>query len=341
MPDLAIVALTPNGLALGRRLTQALGRGEVLSAQGSARTTLTEQFQANRPLVCIMALGIVVRILGSLVHDKAREPAVVVVDEAGRFAISVLGGHRAGANELAEEVAVALGAMPVITTASECLGVPAIDLIGRSLGWKIEDERHLTTVAAAVVRGEAIAVYQEAGRRDWWVEFGGWPTNFQSVMTYPQGRWGGVLIVTDHWHPPLEQLPYPVVVYCPPSLVLGVGCKRGVPYEEIEALFQYVCETRGFAPLSLGLVATVSLKADEPGLQEFAAQHRVPLRSFSVKELAQVADLPTPSETVRAKIGIAGVAEPAALLASGAKYLLMEKYRSERITMALARREDA
>jgi cobalt-precorrin 5A hydrolase len=106
-------------------------------------------------------------------------------------------------------------------------------------------------------------------------------------------------------------------------------------------MFRNLCRSQGFSPLSLGLIATVSLKADEPGLLEFAALHGVPLRNFRVEELAAVDNLPNPSERVRSKIGIPGVAEPAALLASGNKTLVVEKQKGKRITMALARREGA
>jgi cobalt-precorrin 5A hydrolase len=245
MNNLAIVALTANGLELGRCLAESLGYGEVMAVAESARTKLQELFQAGRPLVCIMALGIVVRILGPVTKDKKTEPPVVVLDEAGRFAISVLGGHEGGANELANQVANAIGAIPVITTASEAFG-----------------------------------------------------------------------------------------------FVLGVGCRRGVPCEEIEALFQELCKTRGLPASCLREVATVSLKADEPGLREFSNQHGVPLRCFTIEELSEVTDLPTPSAQVRAKIGINGVAEPAAMLAAGSSTLLVPKFRGKRVTMALARKEN-
>src|SRR5262249_49541262 len=122
MNDLAIIALTPNGLELGRRLARSLGCGGGIWVE-SARGEREEMFRARRPLVCVMALGIVVRILGPSTKDKKTDPPVVVVDEAGRFAISVLGGHEGGANELANQVAQAIGAVPVITTASEALGL--------------------------------------------------------------------------------------------------------------------------------------------------------------------------------------------------------------------------
>jgi cobalt-precorrin 5A hydrolase len=338
MPDLAIVALTPGGAELARRLARALGRGEVILARGAVRQTLAEVFEAHRPLVCVMALGIVVRILGPLAHAKTSDPPVVVVDEGGRFAISVLGGHGAGANTLAGEVAQALGAVTVVTTASEALGLPAVDLIGRRQGWRIEREGALTAVAGVVVRGEPVAVYQDAGCRQWWQDFGDWPPSFHYVETWPQESWSAALLISDRV---LPAAPVPVVTYRPPTLVLGIGCRRGVPCEEMEELFEEVCRAHRLAPLSLRAVATVSLKASEPGLIELARRRGLPLQSFTIAELAAVTPLPTPSATVKARIGIAGVAEPAALLAAGAAELLVPKQKGRRVTMALARKDEA
>jgi cobalt-precorrin 5A hydrolase len=338
MPELAVVTLTPRGADLGRRLVRALGRGEVLLVPGATRPVLSELFQAGRPLVCVMALGIVVRMLGPLAHDKTAEPPVVVVDEAGRFAVSVLGGHAAGANALAGEVARALGAVPVITTASEALGLPAVDLIGKHHGWKMEDGSAVLAVYAAVVRGDPVAVYQDAGDPDWWQEFGGWPASFVRVERWPAPDFAAALLVSDRLLPPSS---VPALTYRPPTLVVGVGCKRGVPCAEIEELFHQVFRDHGLAPLSACCVATASLKADEPGLIEFAARRDLPLRVFSPAELARVGPLPTPSEVVRARVGLAGVAEPAALLAAGARELVVPKQRGRRVTLAVARRAQA
>src|SRR5262249_52859256 len=155
--------------------------------------------------------------------------------------------------------------VPVISTASDVLGLPAVDRIGLSRGWTIENREHLTDVAAAVVRGDPVAVYQDAGSPDWWQEFGDWPATMQRVQTWPRGCGAGLLAITDRHAPPLV---YPTVIYRPKTLVLGVGCRRGVAGAEIETLFQRACAAHVFSPLSLGLVATVTLKADEPGLLE-------------------------------------------------------------------------
>jgi cobalt-precorrin 5A hydrolase len=338
MTNLAIVALTPRGLELGQRLARAFGHGEVVAAQPSVRSTLEELFRAGRPLVCIMALGIVVRILGSVAQNKENDPPVVVIDEAGKFAISVLGGHGAGANALARQVAQIIGAIPVITTASEALGLPAVDLIGQEFGWSIEDQKNLTNVAAAVVRGEAIAVYQDAGQGNWWQAYGNWPKTFTKVDAWPSpGRWAAGLVISDRQLSVNESVP--TLVYRPRTLFLGVGCRRGTPYQAIEMMFQSVCQSYDLSPLSLATVATASLKANEPALQEFAAEHEVPLRCFTLEELADVQSLPTPSEVVRTKIGVVGVAEPAAMLAAGATSLLVPKVKGPGLTMALARKD--
>lgn len=340
MKQLAIVALTPNGLQLAQRLAAALGRGEVRAVQGAARTALEELFRAGRPLVCVMALGIVVRLLGPLASNKRSDPPVVVMDEAGRFAISVLGGHEAGANELACEVARALGAVPVITTASDVLGQPAVDLIGREWGWKLVGRENLVAVAAAVVRGERIGVYQDAGRRDWWRPFGSWPANFQHLTNWPpETRCDAYLVISDRADIGAADVS-PAVIFRPPTLVLGVGCRRGASRREIEALLEAACRQLGRDPQCLGMVATATLKADEPGLREFAACHEVPVRTFTLDQLGQVPNLPTPSETVRRKIGIHGVAEPAALLAAGSDQLALPKLRGQRVVVAVARRGD-
>jgi cobalt-precorrin 5A hydrolase len=323
-------------------LAGALDGAEALSIQGQTRQTLQDLFRAGRPLVCVMSLGVVVRLLGPILADKHTEPPVVVVDEAGRFAISVLGGHAGGANDLAGRVAAVLGAVPVVTTASDVLGLPAVDLIGKRDGWRIENPDCLTAVAAAVVRGEPVGVYQDAGRRNWWQEFGDWPEHFHRLECLLAGAVGfsAVLAISDRVWPLSGNEKTPVLFYRPPTLVLGAGCKRGVPLPEFEELFGQVCSTHRLSPLSLAEIATVSLKADEPGLLEFAARHGVALRSFTVEELATVGPLPTPSERVRAKIGIAGVAEPAALLAAKTDHLLVPKVRGKRVTMAVTQRRE-
>jgi cobalt-precorrin 5A hydrolase len=266
---------------------------------------------------------------------------VVVVDEAARFAISMLGGHDAGANLLARQVAEILAAQAVITTASDSLSLPAADLIGRSLGWKIERAENLTRVAAAIVRREPVAVWQDAGSPAWWQPFGTWPEHFTWLKTWEEwfaGEFSALLAISDRALPPGLREDSPILVYRPPTLVGGIGCQRGTSQETIEAFVAQVFAARELATGSLAAVATVTLKADEPGLIAFAEKRGIPLISFTAEELAEQPGVETPSERVRAKIGIPAVAEPAALRASGSERLLVPKQKGPGMTLALARR---
>ena len=366
----AILVLSRGGLGLARRLRAAAadpggvaifgpacvvgdcggaGRGTFATGEpgvsgwsGPLRRAFPRFWEDFDQIVAIMALGIVVRLAGPLAGDKRRDPAVVAVDDAGRFAISVLGGHGAGANELAGWVAGVLGATPVVTTASEAHGLPAVDRIGADLGWTIERADNLTRVAAAVIRRRPVAVWQDAGPGSWWEPFGPWPGHFVRAGTREELEAvapEAVLFISDRvapgWLPERTTL-----VYRPPTLVAGIGCKRGTSRAAIDAWIAAVFARSGLAEASLAALATVMLKVDEPGLVACAAARGVPLVAFPAGELAGQAGIETPSERVREKVGIAAVAEPAALRAAGAARLLVPKQKGPGITLALARRPD-
>jgi cobalt-precorrin 5A hydrolase len=366
----AVLVLSRSGLALGRRLRDAdpiettiLGpacivgrcdRGKEGSSTfatdepgvwgwvGPLRKIFPQLWAEYDAIVAIMALGIVVRLAGPLASDKRRDPAIVVVDDSGRFAMSVLGGHGSGANELAHRVAAVLGATPVVTTASESQQVPAADLIGREQGWTIERAENLTRVAASIVRRELVAVWQDAGNTDWWRPFGPWPEHFVRLADWSEldrVNPAALLVISDRVVPTARLPADRTLIYRPPTLVAGVGCKRGTTLETLESWANFVFETYGFSPSSLAVVATVTFKMDEPGLLAFAAKRKVPLVAYPPEHLDGCPGVLTPSLRVRAKIGIAAVAEPAALRAAGATSLLVTKQKGPGVTVALARRE--
>jgi len=256
----------------------------------------------------------------------------------------VLGGHGPGANDLARHVAAVLGATPVITTASDARGVPAVDQVGRTLGWTIERAENLTRVAAAVVRGQVVAVWQDAGAADWWTVFGSWPKHFVRLRSWGelsalQPEPAALLVISDRSFP--ASLPVSAestLLYRPPTLVAGIGCRRGTPRAVIESWARAVLERHGLAWNSLAALATVTLKMDEPGLLELAADMGLPLVAFPPAELAHQPGIATPSARVAARIGIAAVAEPAALRAAGTDRLLVAKQVGPGVTLAIARR---
>ncbi|MCL4541349.1 MAG: cobalamin biosynthesis protein [Chloroflexi bacterium] len=353
---LVSVALTRQGSALSLQLHEAFPElqafiparfkagVEGIAYTEVARSLIDRIFPECQGLILFMALGAAVRLIAPHLRTKWDDPAVVVVDEAGRFAISMLSGHHGGANALALLVAASLGATPVITTASDSRDLPALDLLGQEEGWKIETEpAQLKLAAAALLDDRPIIIFQDAGSRRWMQRL---PPHrrreCQNLEELPQlaERAGAAILITDQHLSDLSGLlSCPTVIYRPPSLVAGIGCSRDAPAAEIERLLQCAFEEAGLAPAALWAIATLDRKQNEPGLVAVARQRQVPLLTYTAAELAAITP-PTPSDVVQRAVGTAGVCEPAALLASKAPSLVLTKRKSPHATVALARRKE-
>ncbi len=188
MPDrIAVVAITRHGIALGGRIVAALpgahlfapekfraeaeaaASGDCSCYTGKTGDQIPTLFATFDAIVAIVSIGAVVRLIAPHLGSKETDPAVLVIDEAAQFVVPMLSGHLGGANALAGKLATALGATPVLTTASDVRQTLAVDLLGRELGWRIEASHdNLVRVSAAVVNDEPVAVVQEAGSPDWW-----------------------------------------------------------------------------------------------------------------------------------------------------------------------------
>jgi cobalt-precorrin 5A hydrolase len=357
----AIHAVTRGGLDLAARLAPALAAELRIPARlapwatpdavlfdGPMRQDLEASFPGFRGHVFVMAIGAVVRLLAPLLRSKWEDPAVVCLDEAGRFAVSVLSGHAGGANALCEEVAAALGAQPVITTASDVLGTMQVDLLGRAQGWTLDDPSHAATRAStAMVEGAPVLLVHEAGQPAW-SEQEPLPPNVtltDRLQDFDPTRFEALLLVTDRLPSDAERPLFErAVVYRPRSLALGVGCDRAAPPDLVARGVQEVLSRHRLAATSVGVVATIDLKADEPAFRELAARLGCPLRLFDAAQLDSTPGVETFSDTVLRKVGTRAVAEPAALLAAGAERLLVprqiytEPGAGRSLTVAVARR---
>lgn len=343
-PCPAVYAVTKKGARLGRRLAHSLGadlfvperlagtpEGDGAAAGYASLGALVAETFARRPAhVFVCACGIAVRAIAPHVHDKRTDPAVVCVDDAGRFAISLLSGHLGGANALTRDVAAALGAVPVVTTATDAAGAPAIEMLARDLGLPLENAHAARRVNAALAAGDPVAVFDPLGR---FTPAGPATARFfewvaQPVPSSPDQP----LLVVDWRLGPLT----PDRLYLRPKvLIVGVGCRRGTPASDILGLLEHVCRERGLSTASVGLFATIEAKHDEPGILEAAASLGAGLRFFSADELAAVA-APNPSAMVAKHMGVGSVCEAAAILASGNGKLLVPKARTGFSTVAVA-----
>ena len=354
--ETAIVALTRKGVELGRRLRPLLPDShlylpEKFAAEGApdehsfvppAEEVVREVFPQYRYLVLIMAVGIAVRLIASKLRNKYQDPGVVTVDDAGTFSISLLSGHIGSANELSKKIAAFLGAHPVVTTASEIGETIAVDLLGKEFGWEFEDNSNVTKVSAALVNGENVGIYQNAGERNWWPKTKPLPDNvriFTNIEALIKADCTAALIITDRIidKEPRALLPRYSVIYRPKSLVIGIGCNRGTMGVEIEEAVAAVFSEHGLSLKSIRNVATIDLKKTEGGLMEFAQKYHLPIEYFD-KETLSNTDFPSPASDVALKyVGTPAVCESAAILSSTTCLLVPKASFKSAVTVAVAR----
>ncbi|WP_405611628.1 precorrin-3B C(17)-methyltransferase [Streptomyces sp. NBC_00076] len=297
---IGLISATAAGAAARDRLAAAWpDRTRVY--EGPVGDAVRAAFAQCEQLVCFLATGATVRLVAPLLGDKASDPGVVCVDEGGRFAVSLVGGHGGGANELACEVGELLGAHPVVTTATDAVGVPGLD----TLGFPVEGD--VAGVSRALLDGEPVALEADFG----------WP--LPALPVTAEGAY--VIRLTDRLVEPAER----AVVLRPPSLVVGVGASRGAPVEEVLGLVEAALRDAGLSARSVAELATVDAKAEEAGIVEAAERLGVPLVTYSAPELAAV-HVPNPSDAPLAAVGTPSVAEAAALVGGGE--LLVPKRKS-------------
>jgi cobalt-precorrin 5A hydrolase len=335
---LAIIALTESGRTLAKSLGEKLEEAEIYLpvklAEGedihSFDTTLRELvaklFEEYDALVFIMALGIVVRVIAPYLADKRRDPAVVTIDETGQNVISTLSGHLGGANGLTEKIATLIGANPVISTATDCHGKLAIDLLAQRLDCEIIPFENLKLANSAIVNDKTLNIFT-----DYHLEL----DEDENINLYPLKelgqREGFPVIITNK----AIDFSAEYLQLVPKNIILGIGCRKGISVTEVEDAISYALEKLQLRRESIKALATVDLKKKEIGIVEAANSLEVPLNIISRAEIKRVDFEYTSSEFVKEKIGVGGVCEPVAVLSAKNSQLLLPKTIRGRVTVAV------
>ncbi len=315
----------PRGLGLspaaGPVLSQLQQAGllEACAPLGTpAADYLARYWGGSAGFVIVGACGAVTRLVSPLLVDKRTDPAVVVVDPAGRFAVPLLGGHGAGAERLSQRVAATLGGAAVLTGASSGSGRLALDSFGLDWGWR-RGAGDWDGLMRAAARGEPLCLDQESGSPLWRAlqAAGHLPDAADGPGSGEQNPEGAALVVSHRlgegcrWHPP--------------SLWLGLGCERDTSPALLERLVEGALREEGLAVEAVAGLASIEAKADEPALLALAERHGWPLRFFDAAALGAV-PVPNPSAAVQREMGTSSVAEAAALLAAaGGSRLVVTK----------------
>ena len=346
MENVSVLAITKNGIDIGVKLKELFPDWKVYSPSKfssdkkifwySEPTSekIIELFKNSKALICLFSLGAVIRLIAPHLKDKKNDPAVIVIDDKTNFVISVLSGHLGGANELTQTISEKLNSIPVITTAADVNKTIAVDLLGRDLGWIIDDDSTVTKISAHMVNEEKIGVYQDVGKISWLKKL---PKNvkiYESFNDLKNSSSKGNLIISDKIM--TDNLLNDSVVYRPPSLVIGIGLHWDTSKETIKDGIDTSLKKFNLSSKSIAKLVSIKKPKNVQGLIDIGKEMGIPVEYVEREELALVS-APNPSDIVKDFEGTSSVSEAAAIKVSGGKLIVEKQKFPPNLTIAIAR----
>lgn len=364
--NIAYFYMTQKGGALAEALSATLP-GYIYNKE-NYKDGIKEWWDRADALVFIMASGIVVRCIAPYIQSKTSDPAVIVIDQNGRFVISLLSGHLGGANALAVKIAGICGGTPVITTATDVAGVPAMDVFAKENGLVIENIENLKYISSAMVEKKPVVIISERAID------GNFPENVTVIqMSAPAEEKScgtdicaeaagcvsntcaeekhcaaAVVIAADcRAYSRRFSAKIPVLRIRLRPYVIGVGCKKGISEGTLFEAFDDFIRLHRIDAANVQALATIDLKKDEPCILALAKKIGAKTRIYT-KAAVNTVDFENAggrrietSDFVRAVTGVGSVSEVCAYLGSDRGKILAGKTKYSGITLALAEDEGA
>lgn len=346
MNQIGIAAFTLRGKQLAARIAEGLsGQYETVMYESGLKDWCRGLFEVHSTgIIFVGACGIAVRTIAPYLQSKTTDPAVLVIDEAGQYVISLLSGHIGGANQLALQTAGMIGAVPVITTATDVNGKFAVDVFARQNHLRIGSMKAAKEISAAILRGETVGVYC-TGKIEGKVppeltvlseaDTGSVPVRHliciceQSVQPSFKRAKGDLTETFDR---------FDTILYLYPSpYILGLGCRKGKYEDEIRQTAEEMLLFAGISWQEISGMASIDLKKEEEGLLMLSCHQKLPFETYSADRLKEVPGEFSSSGFVRQTTGVDNVCERAALCMAGPQgKLIYRKYARNGVTAALA-----
>lgn len=346
-----IVSFTKQGAQLAERLQAQLKKCpdsdldrdvEIANRQGGAASEklsdwTKRQFEEKNALIFIGAAGIAVRAIAPCVQDKLADSPVLVMDEKGQYVIPILSGHVGGANELAEEIAKKTGALPIITTATDLNGKFAVDLFAKKNHLTILNREGIAAVSSKILEGEkATIAIEDYGKAQIL------PDTLSDILPkelewvpYPPEKKTDIVISRAK-----EKVPEAVLQLKPKEYILGIGCRKGKSFSEIDGFITKQLDELQLTKEDIRAIASIDVKREEEGIVSWKDYYRVPFLTFSKETLQQVPGEFTGSSFVEQQVGVDNVCERAALTAcEGDGVLIRGKQAENGMTLAVAKKK--
>lgn len=303
----------------------------------SVGSVIKNEFAMCDRILFVCAAAIAVRTIAPYLKSKVTDPAVLVADESGKFLISLLSGHIGGANEWCRELADSIGALPVITTATDTRGMFAVDLFAASHNMRIVNPVMIQDISGRILNGEPVGITGDE--------------TFYGLLKETEKQWNGQITYTDNADGEYESGVQIItnadenmvfkrtLKLVPRNLAVGIGCKKGKSATEIEQAVKKVLYANNLMPDGIAVVSSVDRKADEQGIIEFAEKCRVPYKTFTPEYLCKIEGEFTSSAFVNEQIGVDNVCERSACAVSGGGEKLAGKTAYNGITVAIYKME--
>lgn len=329
---IAVFSFTQKGGELGDTLIQMTNHEikhyKNREVSGGIKSLIERAMENYKSIVFISSTGIAIRFITPYIKHKTKDPAIISIDDLGRFTISLLSGHLGGANKLTKEIANYIDSIPVITTASDIRGFEALDLFIRENDYYIEDKTNLTKIMAMMVNEKKIGFFSED------IELIDYP-HLKIIKDINSIEDVEALILISSKKMVNLNLKIPYILLRPKNINIGIGCKKGISHTRIIQAIERELDDLKLSNKSIKEMATVEIKKDEDGIIAASKYYNCPLKIFTIEELKEVEDKFEGSDFVKKTIGVSCVSEPCAYLLGGE--MLSSKSKHNGITISISK----
>ena len=331
---LACFSFTDKGFELGERISKTdnnkyeIEHYDNSSLDNGVKGFLKSQWRNFDGFIFISATGIAIRMINPYIKSKTIDPAVVVVDDMGRFSISLLSGHIGGANKIAEWIGKSIDAIPVVTTASDNRGIDSVDVFAQRNNYYIEDMASAKEITSLMVNGKRIGIYTEDEKI----------INYDNIeiiseLSNIDLTLDGAIIVTSMYD--IGDIKSPYTILRPKNINIGIGCRKGIESDYIIEAIKAALMNKNLSFNSIDSMGTVEVKKFELGIIKAAEYFKCPLKIFTIDEIKQIEDMFQKSQFVKDTIGVYSVSEPCAYLLGGK--MITRKSRFDGVTISISK----
>lgn len=338
MKKTAIILISKLGLRIAQTIVREYPEITIYSKNNFEDTELVsdlsvfmqENFAKFDNIIFIGAMGICIRTIAPFIAHKYSDPAIINIDSTGKFVVSVLSGHVGGANELSKDLALLLGATPVITTQSDNMQLWALDTIGKKYDWQtISSASNFNEPLTLFVNQKPTALLLDI--KDSGTAFleQTKPKHVEIFYKYEDIDFADFELFISVSPFIYNEVSIPYINFIPKCLHLGIGCRKMCKVDGISDYIKQELNKQNISHLAIKDISTIELKKDEPLLTELQTQFGNIERKIHDADTLKQIEVPNPSEKVKEVTQSLSVSEASALCSSANGSLLIEKQKGK------------